>query len=168
MEASRHQQSPAAAFELSLRIRHPSIDPKEISRELQLAAEHSFKAGEPRESASGLATASVHNQSYWFATLDPLSWSSEISTIAAPSRGSAESRLKTMALSALEMTLAMITSRLQRTHGTFLRKLQAEGGEVGLLVELRARSARGFTLTPQLSRALSELGIAVDFEFVAR
>ena len=46
--------------------------------------------------------------------------------------------------------------------------MQSEGGEVRLIVALSARKTRGFTLTPQLSKALSELRIPVDFELAHR
>jgi hypothetical protein len=42
--------------------------------------------------------------------------------------------------------------------------MESEGGEVRLIVALSARKTRGFTLTPHLSKALSELRIPVDFE----
>jgi len=34
-------------FQLSLRIRHPSIDPEEISKGLGIEPEHTFRAGQP-------------------------------------------------------------------------------------------------------------------------
>ena len=46
----------------------------------------------------------------------------------------------------------------------FFRRIQSEGGEVRLIVAISARKMRGFTLTPHLSRALSELRIPIDFE----
>ena len=57
-------------FSCRCAIRHPSIDPASISRELQIEPEHSFRAGEPRESARSLAVTPVHVESYWLATLD--------------------------------------------------------------------------------------------------
>ena len=50
----------------------------------------------------------------------------------------------------------------------FFRQLQSEGGEVRLIVALSARKARGFTLTPHLGKALSDLRIPVDFELTHR
>lgn len=47
-------------FQLSLRIRHPSIDPEEISKGLGIEPEHTFRAGQPRHSKSGVAPATVH------------------------------------------------------------------------------------------------------------
>ena len=69
MEARRASQ-PAYPFQLSLRVRHPSIDPAAISRELQIEPEHCFRAGDPRESARNVSVTPVHVDSYWLATLD--------------------------------------------------------------------------------------------------
>lgn len=63
----------APAFCLSLHIRHPSLDPHEISRELQLKPEDAFGAGEPRRSRSCLG-AGVHGETYWAAQLRPMFW----------------------------------------------------------------------------------------------
>jgi hypothetical protein len=46
--------------------------------------------------------------------------------------------------------------------------MQAEGGEVRLIVAVSARRARGFTLTPHLTKALSDLRIPIDFELTHR
>ncbi|HTC51989.1 MAG TPA: hypothetical protein VK700_08650 [Steroidobacteraceae bacterium] len=62
-------------FQLSLHVRHPSVDPDEISRELGLEATESFRAGEPRHSRSGVAATAVHGETYWVAVLDPMVWS---------------------------------------------------------------------------------------------
>jgi hypothetical protein len=58
-------------FQLSLRIKHPSMDPADISKELGIEPEHSFRAGQPRHSKSGLGAAAVHASSYWLAPLHP-------------------------------------------------------------------------------------------------
>ena len=71
MEAGRASQHRPIRFSCRCAIRHPSIDPESISRELQIEPEHSFRAGEPRESARSLAVTPVHVESYWLATLDP-------------------------------------------------------------------------------------------------
>jgi hypothetical protein len=55
-----------------LHIRHPSLDPQDISRELQLMPEASFGAGEPR--APGGVSAGVHAQTYWAAQIDATLW----------------------------------------------------------------------------------------------
>ena len=161
MEARRASQ-PSYPFQLSLRVRHPSIDPASISKELQIEPEHSFRAGEPRESRSVALTA-VHVDSYWLATLD----------LSALLLGEHETALvaghtHAIAVTALDTALTIVVSSVLRRHAQFFHRMQSEGGEVRLIVAISARKSRGFTLTPQLSKALSELRIPVDFELAHR
>lgn len=143
MEARDLLRERPRAFELALRIRHPSMDPATISHELRLQPDHSFKAGEPRESSSGLAAAAVHAESYWLATLDP---------------GPADQ---------VGMALTFGTTHFLRAHADFLRRVQTEGGEVALIIELRADGVQSFTLTPQVAKVLADYSISVDFEFTS-
>jgi len=151
-------------FQLSLRIRHPSIDPAEISRELGVEADHSFRAGEPRRPASTLGTAAVHTQSYWLARLDAATWPGGIADIVPAIHGSlSASARERLRFGTPETALTMCAANLVRNHTAFIRRIQAEGGDVSLLLEL-SPDTRGFTLTPAVSRAVSELGIAIDLE----
>jgi hypothetical protein len=162
MEARRAPQQ-SYSFQLSLRIRHPSIDPASISRELQLEPEHSFRAGDPRESARSAAVTQVHVDSYWLATLDPASLLAD--TALAPRIGP---QTHAIALSEVDLALTILVTTVLRRHIEFFRRIESEGGEVRLIVAISARKTRGFTLTPHLSRALSELRIPVDFELAHR
>jgi len=146
MEARELPQPQPQAFELLLRIRHPSMDPEEISAQLQISAEHCFKAGEPRQPTAGgpALSGSVYSETYWLASLNP---------------GSAD-------LSAqLGRALAVCTTRFMRPHREFFHRIQSEGGQVHLLVELNPEAVSGFTLTPELAREINTLGVPVDFEF---
>jgi hypothetical protein len=75
MQVRKRSSAHATPFQLSLHVRHPSVDPDEISRELGLEAVESFRAGEPRQSRSGVAATAVHGETYWVAVLDPMVWS---------------------------------------------------------------------------------------------
>jgi hypothetical protein len=167
MEARRASSQPSYPFQLSLRIRHPSIDPEQISRRLGIEAEHSFRAGEPREAGRSTVTP-VHAESYWLGTLDPATLllgtafdlgllTTEVST-----------QTHAIAFGVLDSALTVLTGSVLRRHADFFRQVQSEGGEVRLIVALSARKARGFTLTPHLGKALSELRIPVDFELTHR
>jgi len=161
MEARRAPQ-PSYPFQLSLRVRHPSIDPASISRELQMEPEHSFRAGEPRDPSRSLAVAPVHVDSYCLAKLDLeklLLGTPETALVHEITR-----HTQAIAVTMLEPALAILTASVLRRHAEFFRRIQSEGGEVRLIVAISARKTRGFTLTPHLSRALSELRIPVDFE----
>jgi hypothetical protein len=74
MQAPRRSRPRAQSFQFSLHVRHPSISPAEISRELQLMAAESFQAGQPRTSRSGVAATAVHGETYWVAVVDPTLW----------------------------------------------------------------------------------------------
>lgn len=162
MEARRASQ-PSYPFQLSLRVRHPSIDPASISRELQIEPEHSFRAGDPRESARSIAMTPVYVESYWLATLDPGTFLA--GTALAPELSP---QTHAIALSAVDSALTILITSVLRRHSEFFRRIESEGGEVRLIVAISARKTRGFTLTPHLSRALSELRIPVDFELAHR
>lgn len=162
MEARRASQ-PSYPFQLSLRVRHPSIDPASISQELQIQPEHSFRAGQPRETTRSAAVTPIHVDSYWLATLDLealLLGTSETALVARHTHA--------IALATLDTALTILVSSVLRRHSQFFHRIQSEGGEVRLIVAVSARKSRGFTLTPQLSKALSELRIPVDFELAHR
>jgi hypothetical protein len=162
MEARRASPQPSYPFQLSLRIRHPSIDPEEISRRLDIDAEHSFRAGEPRE-AGRSTVMPVHAESYWLGTLEP----SKLVAGTAFDIGVGP-HTHAIAFGMLDSVLIVLTSGVLRRHADFFRQLQSEGGEVRLIVALSARRARGFTLTPHLGKALSDLRIPVDIELTQR
>jgi len=166
MEARRAAPQSSYPFQLSLRIRHPSIDPDEVSRQLGIDAEHSFRAGAPREASRSTVTA-VHAESYWIATLDPTT----LLMGTAPDLGmklALSPQAHALVLGAIDSALSVLIVSVLRRHADFFRQLESEGGEVRLIVALSARKTRGFTLTPHLGKALSDLRIPVDFELTQR
>lgn len=173
MEARDISRSLVAPFEISLRIRHPSIDPRRISRELKVQPEHCFKAGEPRESISGIAATSVHAESYWLGSLTGLtSTTSLMSGLNVPPSVSSmanERRAKVMRTAAqMSVGVALDTSILAflRPHADFIRQLQSEEGQICLLIELSTQSLSGFALSHHCTRVLSDLGVSLEFDFV--
>ncbi len=142
-------------FELSLRIRHPSMRPTDLSRELGLEAKHSFCAGEPRESrGSHVSPASVHAESYWLGSLDATvspadPWLSNFDKAATRSLGSA---------------IALGAVRFFRSKAALFERLHKEGGEVSLLVSFSPTAVGSFTLSPEVTRTFGELKVTVEFE----
>ncbi len=173
MEARELPQPQPQAFELVLRIRHPSMDPDDISKELRISAEHCFKAGEPRKTrhstdrASGgsSGSASLHSETYWLATLNPGWWPVDISFPGRPVLARAGDALNEMARTVLGQALSLCATRFLRPHADFFHRIGSEGGQVRLLVEVNAAAVDGFTLTPELAREMNALGIPIDFEF---
>lgn len=160
MEATKLRPDPEP-FQLSLRIRHPSLDPEELTREFNIEAAHCFRAGDPRASRTGIA--SVHPESYWLGALNTANWPVDATT---PSVQHllADQRVGVVAMRSLGWVLSLST-RFFNAHAGTLRRIGAEGGQVSLLVTAPAALVNGFSLTPAVSRVFGELGVALEFEF---
>jgi hypothetical protein len=152
-------------FQLSLRIKHPSMDPADISKGLGIEPEHSFRAGQPRHSKSGLVPAAVHTESYWLAPLDPASWFGNPS-FADPLKRLAITQKHIDAAIARNLTgaLGLCAARFNKAHAALLHTISSEGGEIGLLVTLSPAAVSTFSLPPQISRMFGEMGITLEFE----
>jgi hypothetical protein len=151
-------------FQLSLRIKHPSLDPVDISEELGIEPEHSFRAGQPRHSKSGLVPAAVHVESYWLAPLSPASWLGHPS-FAAPLRlAITQEHIDAVIVRNLSGALGLCAARLNKAHAKFLHTIRSEGGEISLLVTLFSTAVSTFSLPPQIGRMFGELGITLEFE----
>src|ERR1700691_2420632 len=59
----------AYTYAVSLRARHPTVDPAILTETLKLDPAHSWKAGEPRRSQTGAALGGQYRESYWSAPL---------------------------------------------------------------------------------------------------
>jgi hypothetical protein len=166
MEAGKLAKSTPQAFELSLRIRHPSMDPADISRALKIQAEHSFRTGEPRRSSSGVATASVYAESYWLGLLPPPSPPVDISF-----PGNRRSQLAQEHLVASTQTLSWALSlsavRFLSPHADLLRRIRSEGGQVSLLVSISDDESCSFIVPPETSQFFGNLGVTIEVELSA-
>jgi hypothetical protein len=165
MEARKLPQPRSRPFQLSLRIRHPSLDPSELSRELRIEAVHSFRAGDPRPSRSGLTPASVHTESYWLGALNPAGPGGPALSLPEPFVEVAGRRMWATAANSLGWALFLNARHFFTAHAETLRRIRQEGGQIMLLVTLSPGEVSGFTLAPDVGRVLSELGIAIEFEF---
>jgi hypothetical protein len=159
-------QSPP--FQLSLRIKHPSIDPADISKELGIEPEHSFRAGQPRHSKSGLTPAAVHKESYWLAPLDPASWLGNPSFAVPPGKpltlAITQKHIDAAIARNLSGALGLCAARFSKAHAALLHTINSEGGEISLLVTISYAAVNTFSLLPQISRMFGELGITLEFE----
>jgi hypothetical protein len=164
MEARKLSKSDPQPFQLSLRIRHPSMDPTDISRAFKIEAEHSYRAGDPRTLRSGIAPASVHAESYWLGALDPVKWPPDISFPGHPKLQIAAEHLRATATNSFSWALSLSTTGFFHKHATLLRRISSEGGQISLLVTLSAGEVDSFSLMPEVSRTFGEFGITVEFE----
>ncbi len=142
-----------------LRIRHPSIDPAEISEALGLEAEHAWAAGSARTAAGGGRARSAHPDTFWIAELTRPGWerATFLAGLRAPGRAGEGARLP------LELFLFAQLRQLQG-KGEFLRRLAAEGGELVLQVALPAMPEFCLELGPGLLRSAGDLGLGLSLE----
>jgi hypothetical protein len=131
-------------FTLSLRIRHPSIEPAEITRNLGIEPQHTWRAGDPRRDPTGSELNGTYRESYWMGRLMAKP------ELAADQVGVESEVLRTLAL-------------LRRSFGYFVT-LKAEGGVAELHVSIFARSDFSLEFLPESLSLLGRLGLTVSIE----
>lgn len=136
----------ALSYAMSLRVRHPTLDPARLTETLHLEPLHSWRAGEPRRSATGATLGGEHRESYWSAPLP----AQAVGAAAFP----------------LELFLGQQLVQLSR-HREFLCRLQSEGAQVSVLIEMSPVENAALTLSSATSRKLADLNIEVEFQFLA-
>lgn len=135
-------------FTVSLRLRHPAIDPFSITQQLGIEPQHTWKAGDPRRDPAGGALVGVYHESYWMGRLMD------------------EPQLSSARLSVESVLLEKLT-HLRRSQD-FLEQLHAEGGIAELHVSLYAREAFRLELSGESLGLLGRLGLSVALEVQPR
>jgi hypothetical protein len=141
------QVLPASAFSyaVSLRVRHPQLNLSVLTDKLRLEPMHTWTAGEPRRSQSGAPLGGNHRDSYWSAPLPA-------QTIGANSMP-------------LELFLSQQVLQMSR-HREFFCKLQSDGAEISLLIELVPVANSSLTVSSATARKLADMNMEVEFQFV--
>jgi hypothetical protein len=154
----------APAFEIYLRIKHPSINPTVVTDTLGIEPEQQRVAGSA-VSEQGLQT--LHSESYWIARLVEHSATPDVSTLlslyASMMRPTTLTRQEIVALSGASRFEVLLLTRLMQLdeHTEFLQQLNREGGSVTVLIQLRDYSALA-SLSWQTLGKLAELGIGIE------
>ena len=131
-------------FTVSLRIRHPTIDPAKISATLGIQPQHAWRAGEPRCDPAGAELGGAHHDSYWIGRL-----------MDAPQLSSDSVSVERVILKTL--------SQLRRAQ-SFLEQLNAEGGVAELLVSLYAREDFRLELPSESLKLLGRMHLSVALD----
>ena len=131
-------------FTVSLRIRHPTIDPATISATLGIRPQHTWRAGEPRCDSAGAELGGAHHDSYWMGRLMD------------------EPQLSSNSVS-VERVILKTLSQLRRAQ-SFLEQLNAEGGVAELLVSLYARDDFRLELPSDSLILLGRMRLAVALD----
>jgi uncharacterized protein DUF4279 len=131
-------------FTISLRIRHPQIDPLTITQALGIQPQHTWQAGTPRLGPTGESLEGRYRESYWMGRL-----------MEQPQLSSAQVSVEGVLLETL--------AHLRRSQ-SFLEQLHAEGGVAELYVSLFARADFRLDLSAAALGLLGRLGLAVALD----
>ena len=163
---ARKPESPR--IQLFLRIKHPHIDPDDISRALKLEPEYANKAG---TGVTAKGTKKIHAESYWLAEL-PVPSIRELASWAARSRAdislspSITSSLRSVRLTRFaglyDVQILLWLKQLD-DHAAFLKTVVDEGGVVTLVLQRPDRDAP-LNIGPLLARRLADLEIGLEID----
>jgi hypothetical protein len=131
-------------FTVSLRIRHPTIDPATVTATLGVQPQHTWRAGLPRCDSAGAELGGAHRDSYWMGRLMD------------------EPQLSSDGVS-VEAVILETLSHLRRAQ-SFLEQLNAEGGVAELLVSLYAREDFRLELPSDSLTLLGRLHLAIALD----
>jgi hypothetical protein len=131
-------------FMMSLRIRHPDIDPVEITEALGIEPQHTWRAGEARRDSSGSECGGAHRESYWMGRL-----------MSAPALAKDEVGLGSELLRVIGM---------MRRSFDFLERLKNGGGSAELHVNLYAREDFRLEFPPESLLLLGRTGLSVALD----
>ena len=134
---SEHEGRPR--FTIGLGLRHPWIDPAEVTSRLKLEPLNSWKAGEPRRTPTGILLEGTRSESMWV-----------------HAKRFAESKRFTAAISALLDELT--------PHRDFFQRIVSEGGSIRLSLHLPGDVNIGDDFEWQLLARLAELHFELTVE----
>ncbi len=130
---------PALRFSLAVAVRHPDIDPQEITAALDRTPYQSWQAGAPRRTPSGHPMPSVGRESYWIWTIKVAGQRNFFSAL-------------------------MDEAELLAARAEFLHGIVAAGGRISLTVSLPGDVNIGATLPHAAISRLAELPIDLGIE----
>jgi hypothetical protein len=190
MKASIVPQSSTAHFYIYLRIKHPTLDPAEITRLLDMQPEDMRKAG---LDVTKTGQKRLHSETYWLALLPNSALMDEVLRVLKSESSSAE---KLRALN--EVTTGLTSSRVQdfaffksvfgqevwaelqdsswhdfalyhwlrqlSKHKEFFSSVRREQGSVSILLQLPER-ARPFRIRSLIARYVADMGVELEVDW---
>jgi hypothetical protein len=127
-------------FRISLRVRHPSIEPGRITEALGMEPDRCWKAGEPRQTPTGMPLAGSNRDTYWTARITTGRWPLALND-------------------AIHETLRGLVR-----HRSFLHEIRAEEGKVELFVGWFFEDQSGDEFTHQCLALAGDLQIDLSID----
>ena len=129
----------AKEFSLAIRIRHPAIDPAEITSVLGREPDYCYKVGESRKTPKGNELEGKNKESFWYCDVEV---------------GNSENLV----------TIIKSTNQMFIGHERFIAKLLQSGGVVEYFIGVFVDNNTGFTLERDLLEECANLNINLAFD----
>jgi hypothetical protein len=129
-------------FTMSLSIRHPNVEPSEISRALSIEPQHSWKVGDPRRGTEGEVLDGTYRETFWTARLMP------------------EPELASDGVS-VESVLLRTLSQLRKSFD-FFTDLSRLGGVAELQISIFGREDFRLEFLPESLALVGRLGLVIS------
>jgi hypothetical protein len=131
-------------FAMSLGVRHPDIDPAQITRALGLQPGHVWCKGEERTDSAGQALGGTHRASYWLCEITPR-----------PEHSGGRPNV--------ESEMSRVLGMLRKSIG-FMQDLHHGGGTAELFVTIFSRGDLRIELFPEEAALLGRMGVSMTIE----
>jgi hypothetical protein len=145
-------------FSIALRIRHPSIDPAEVTRRVGVDPQHAWRAGEPRHVDGDDAGSALHRETYWVGLLppprafEPAQWGQSV-----------DESVRRAAATLPQASLYFTLLKMKRS-ARFWREFADQGGTVECLLQVHKADSFQLDLSQALLLALVDLRITLSIE----
>jgi hypothetical protein len=126
---------------ISLRLRHPTIDPAEITAALHLNPSRCWRAGEPRTTPKGGELEGINRETYWTARLVEGEWPP----------------------TALPVLISDLLAQLA-LHRSFFHRIRSEGGAVEFFVGWFFEAQSGDVFDCNLMARMADLKIDLSLD----
>ena len=158
MTATERSSSPLPA-RIHLRIKHPQLDPNEITKQLSIEPEHTLSPGRTGGSPA------LHAECYWIAPIhfamieEPL-----LEGLRTPQKlkESSLAQVSTLQMMPHESIVGLAVRQLNQ-HQSFFQRVLEEGGTATLLITTEKPGS--VTIHPSLARKLADLGLALELDW---
>lgn len=153
----------SSEYSVVLRLRHPHVDPEEITRRLTIAPQYAWRAGEPRRLETGEEDhGGVYRESCWVAELStPSPLGDLIDAIVArrdPHAVGAPPRLLPPTAE-----LSLVLAKMKKATA-FWQEFVAQGGTIDCLVQVVGAERFQLEMSPALFALCAELRITLAIE----
>jgi hypothetical protein len=148
-------------FSVRFRIRHPHIDPAELSRQLGVDPQHAWRAGEPREREPGEVGSGVYRETFWVGALAAHQpWAEMLP--AASRLGPLAAAIKTGP--AQPQIVLYFTLLKMKRAAAFWREFIEQGGTIECQLQIHETENFKLEISQALLLMLVELKVALSVE----